>query len=578
MLSCETSRSPSNGHANGVRASFFKLNRQKSLVSQCEGQATAGFARPRMCSRIGLAIALLVPCRSVVLPFDALAVQSSSRHAFVMVTPFGCTHPVCQAMVPKWSVLGRQFPGVAWRADCSQEADASEPMCGRAAVDGVAFFVWNGQEWRPFKGERSTEGLHQSLQAAHQLLVRSYSEQLNAMFRALHSETRGEPRRPQPPHLGMSALSVSPGPSGVVEMPHDELPDWFRCVSYELVADGTTALDLLNSGDVFFMGQPHRSPLWKPWKFHWHLRSASDSVIEFSWHSEGLGNEEDSMEHDVRISADRSRRARLRHCELPRLPALFDEPNAERPGADPARTLGLTLDAMHAYDWLRFHYTCWAEAFGRRIRSHLRSQRLAGGPLSYGREAVFYDGMCGSAWLPVILKAQLPHTRFYLSDVSADAVALSRRNFEQNEFSATFLHGDLFSPMREVISRDPTARPHYIYLYPPQIPPEKPGSNDPRPGDPQPRVSVFTPTTAMHFFRRFAAELVDILAPGAIVWIGIDLPIVEEGRHIFQAAGWQVQDVPELLGIGSPSTILELTRPTELLGSQASLVSANGDW
>jgi hypothetical protein len=82
----------------------------------------------------------------------------------------------------------------------------------------------------------------------------------------------------------------------------------------------------------------------------------------------------------------------------------------------------------------------------------------------------------------------------------------------------------------------------------------------------------------MHFFRRFAAELVDILAPGAIVWIGIDLPIVEEGRHIFQAAGWQVQDVPELLGIGSPSTILELTRPTELLRSQASLVSANGDW
>ena len=128
-------------------------------------------------------------------------------------------------------------------------------------------------------------------------------------------------------------------------------------------------------------------------------------------------------------------------------------------------------------------------------------------------------------------------TRFYLSDVSADAVALSRRNFERNEFSATFLHGDLFSPMREVISRDPTARPHYVYLYPPQIAPENPESNDPRPGDPQPRVSVFTPTTAMHFFRRFAAELVDILAPGAIVWIGIDLPIVEEGRHIFQAAG-----------------------------------------
>jgi hypothetical protein len=305
-------------------------------------------------------------------------------------------------------------------------------------------------------------------------------------------------------------------------------------------------------------------------------------VIEFSWHSEGRGHEEDSIEHHVSISADRSRRAPLRHCELPRSPTVFDEANAERPEAEPARTLRLTLDAMYAYDWMRFHYTCWAEAFGRRIRSHMRSQRVAGAPLMSGRATVFYDGMCGSGWLPVMLRAQLPDARFYLSDVSADAVALARRNFERNEFSATFLQGDLFSPMREAISRDPTARPHYVYLYPPQIAPlPAEMENDPR-IVPQPRVSVYTPTTNMHFFHRFSSELVDILAPGAIAWIGIDLPIVEEGRHIFEAAGWRVRDVPELLGIGSPSTVLELTRPppeVPVLESQAGgFVSASGDW
>ena len=552
----------------------------------------------KRCGRFGfvtLLVPLLVPCRSVVLPFDTIVVESSDRPAFVMFTPSGCTNPVCQAIAPNWNEVGRSFPGIVWRADCVKGAEASAPICGRAAVDGVAFLVWNGQTWDPFKGERSIQSLYESVRFAHQLLVRSYSEQLGALFRTLLSEMRGEPRMLLLPQSGTNARSVTPGPSGVIEMPHDGLPTWFRCGAYTLVSEGATALDVLSSPGVYFAGEPHRLPWWKPWKFHWQLQSANASSIEFLWHSEGLGAETDSVQHHVSINAEHSRRAPLRHCELlitlPRVPALFDsrdsEADAERMEAEPAsRTLGLTLDATLAYDWMRFQYIGWAEAFGRRIRSHLHSQRTAGAPV-HGRELVFYDGMCGSAWFPAVLRTQLPDARFYLSDLSVDAIALARRNLESNEFSATFLHGDLFAPMREVISHDRTARPHYVYLYPPQsprLPPEM--ENDPR-LVPQPRVSVQTPTTSVHFFHRFAAELVDILAPGAIVWVGIDLDIADEGRRIFEAAGWRVQAAsvlaPELLGMSNPATLLELTWPQiEQAGSQAhhghGSVSIHGDW
>ena len=511
---------------------------------------------------IGFVLALLAPCsESVVLPFDMIAVQSSKRSAFVMFAPVGCTNdtnPVCKSTASAWDQFGPRFPGIMWRGDCDGSKADWEQICGRAAEEGVAFLLWDGQAWGPLINERLVE----RLQLAHQFLVASYEEQLHYMFAGVNgslvSQMRGELR---------SAFPDSLRPSGTIEMPHDHLPAWFKCAYYKLAAKAETALELLAGFGVYFSGQPHTISRWRPWKFHWDLKTANSSVIEFLWRSEGLGVEQDGRSHYVSIHADLSRHASLRHCELPPWPELsavrdaFSNTAAElraspSPTSARERPFALTLDAELAYDWMRFETFAYAKGFVRKIQSSLSR--------THRSRTVFYDAMCGSGWFSAVLATLLPNLRVYASDFSVDAVALARRNFERNELGATFLHGDLFSPMREAISRDATARPHYVYLHPPQAPRLPPELKDSPFIVPQPRVSVYTPTHAYHFFHRIASELVDILAPAAVVWLVVDQELVAEARRIFQFGGWRVEDAaagsPELLGAYTPTRVLELTR------------------
>jgi methylase of polypeptide subunit release factors len=406
------------------------------------------------------------------------------------------------------------------------------------------------------KKEVNYDDLSHSLQLAHKQLVQMYELQIGMFFDALETLLGGM-------SSGNNAVSVDSAPSGAIEMPHDRLPTWFRCLSYSLASNAESAMDLLSGVGVYFVGQAHSEPVWKPWSFDWRLQSANASAIEFSWHSKGRGHEQDSVPHHVRISADSGRRASLRHCELPGWASVpmagARRPLPEAQSASRA-TFGLTLDAERAYDFMRFQSIEVAEALANRIRS-----RAAASPLPRnGHEVVVYDGMCGAGWLGAALKTLQPEARVYLSDLSADAVALARQNFELNQLSATFLHGDLFAPMRDVISRDATARPHYVFLHPPQTPRlPREYEDDPRLVQ-QPRMSVHTPTTSHHFLHRIASDLIDILAPGAIAWILVDSDLLQEGRRIFQFAGWRVDDAsvaaPELLGMHTRGSVLELTR------------------
>ena len=58
---------------------------------------------------------------------------------------------------------------------------------------------------------------------------------------------------------------------------------------------------------------------------------------------------------------------------------------------------------------MRYPYLDWAEEIKSRIEAELTA--------ASSRNAILYDPMCGSGWLPMLVKAWLPATEVICSDV-----------------------------------------------------------------------------------------------------------------------------------------------------------------
>ena len=357
-------------------------------------------------------------------------------------------------------------------------------------------------------------------------------EQLRSMYK--HAEKMAAGRR------GMK--------TGFIDVMTDQLPSWFRCTTYEAataVDDSIGGIAAALLEDFMPHGAKQANYPGQPWRFQWTIHSSNRSALTFEY-TRGA----DGPRHQVLLRNDASYQragknpSKYRRCLLPW--ASADEPSAPR-------QLELRTVTDLAYDWMRYDFGVWVSAVSDRITHRVGA---------HGPPPVVVDPMCGSGWMPLLLRAQLgADARVVCSDVLEKSVDEARSNFEANGLEATFFVGDLFEPTRRAIAAGKLPRASVAYVYPPQDAYGEHAREDIDRMD-QPLDAIFTPNRddGLHFFRRVAAEAPAVLAADGVVWLGVDHRHVEGVRAIFAAHGWKVarETTPrEGHTFYSPSVLLE---------------------
>lgn len=140
-----------------------------------------------------------------------------------------------------------------------------------------------------------------------------------------------------------------------------------------------------------------------------------------------------------------------------------------------------------------------------------------------------WDLCCGSGCIGISLKKALPDLNVTLSDVSADALAVARKNAEKNEAAISFLEGDLFFPFQ--------GKADWIVANPPYVSEEEYHSLDPSVKDFEPSLALSGGKDGCDFFRAIAQDLKKYLNPGGKLWLEIGYQQGAKVNEIFENEG-----------------------------------------
>ena len=124
-----------------------------------------------------------------------------------------------------------------------------------------------------------------------------------------------------------------------------------------------------------------------------------------------------------------------------------------------------------------------------------------------GREAVVVDAGTGSGALAIAIARAAPQARVFATDVSAEAVALARRNAERYGVDVSVRHGDLLEPVAGPIDVVVANLP---YL------PSVDGALHPDLDD-EPSGAVFAPGDGLDPYRRLRVASADRLSPDGLL-------------------------------------------------------------
>jgi release factor glutamine methyltransferase len=144
---------------------------------------------------------------------------------------------------------------------------------------------------------------------------------------------------------------------------------------------------------------------------------------------------------------------------------------------------------------------------------------------------VLLDLCCGSGCIGLALKKRFPELTVFLSDYSAAALKVARKNAEHNHLQVTFLEGDLLQPFIN-------NKANYVVCNPPYISEEEFASLDREVRDFEPRQALVSGVTGLEFYQRLAQELPNHLYPHAKVWFEIGYNQGESLRKIFSDSLW----------------------------------------
>ncbi len=144
-----------------------------------------------------------------------------------------------------------------------------------------------------------------------------------------------------------------------------------------------------------------------------------------------------------------------------------------------------------------------------------------------------WDICCGSGCLGLGLKKAHPHLDVTLSDLSADALALAKRNAELNQLSVNFLSGDLLAPFAG-------KKADLVLCNPPYVTEEEYASLDPEVKNYEPKMALVGGLTC---YQRLSQELPKYLNPGAKIFFEIGCTQGNAVLSLFSAPHWKIKRV-----------------------------------
>lgn len=144
------------------------------------------------------------------------------------------------------------------------------------------------------------------------------------------------------------------------------------------------------------------------------------------------------------------------------------------------------------------------------------------------------DLCTGSGCVAIAFAKQRPTWRITASDLSADAIAVTRNNAERlgTAFGMRFLVSDLFAAV------DPRARYALITANPPYIPDEELATLQRDVRDFEPRLALSGGNDGLTALRRIVAEAPQHLAPGGVLAVEINYDQGAAVTRLFKDAGF----------------------------------------
>jgi release factor glutamine methyltransferase len=161
-----------------------------------------------------------------------------------------------------------------------------------------------------------------------------------------------------------------------------------------------------------------------------------------------------------------------------------------------------------------------------KIVQDLKTQDLTG--------KILWDLCCGSGCMGIALKKHLPALSVYLSDISAEALALARDNADRNQVEVTCVQGDLLAPFRG-------KKAHIVVCNPPYIAESEYLTLEKEVRAYEPKMALVGGATGREFYERLAHELPAYLYPQAKVWLEIGYQQGSDLHKLFQPSRWKAR-------------------------------------
>lgn len=168
------------------------------------------------------------------------------------------------------------------------------------------------------------------------------------------------------------------------------------------------------------------------------------------------------------------------------------------------------------------------------------------------RELRVLDLCTGSGCIGVTLLAERPLARAVLTDLSAEALEIARRNADKHVVAerARFALGDLFAALE---AAEPTF--DVITANPPYIAESERAALEPDVRDFEPGLALFAPDQGLAVVRRIARDAARGLVPGGVLFVEIGMTQGAATAEIFRAAG--LVDVRVHADLGGRDRVVE---------------------
>ncbi|MEI8125452.1 MAG: peptide chain release factor N(5)-glutamine methyltransferase [Parachlamydiaceae bacterium] len=144
---------------------------------------------------------------------------------------------------------------------------------------------------------------------------------------------------------------------------------------------------------------------------------------------------------------------------------------------------------------------------------------------------ILWDVCCGSGCIGIALKKKFPKLHVALSDISAEALAVAKKNGIDNDVEVDYFCGDLLVPFAG-------RRADFIVSNPPYIAEREYATLDIEVRNYEPKGALISGPTGLEFYKRLAEELPCHLTPKGRAWFEIGTGQGEAIKRLFSSPCW----------------------------------------